>query len=212
MFSSKLPHMLCSKCSAKVARDAYYCKSCGEVIDESVAPGSKVEDSRFMSKLRFAISRHLIRNSIIAIFAIAFIGAAVRVEIHSLQAVKDNGSSQILKLTVVSPRSPMTCRGQVCHINFDLKNKSDQVQRLSLVPDMVTSKGQKFGPADPSRMGNGINYCRTKIDLVLQPHETSKYLGICSADMPEGSIVTLAELRDSSGKLVVSGALNAATY
>jgi len=204
--------MLCVKCNAQVAREAYYCKSCGEVIDESVAPGSKVEDLRFSSKFRYALSRHLIRNSIIGLFALVFIAAAVRVEVHSLQAVKDNGSSQTLKLTVVSPRAPMTCRGQVCHINFDLKNKSNQIQRLSVVPDMVTNKGQKFGPADPSRMGNGINYCRTKIDLVLQPHETAKYVGICSADMPVGSIVTLAELRDSSGKLVVSGALNAATY
>ena len=37
MFKSKLPHMLCVKCGAQVARDAYYCKKCGEVIDDAVA-------------------------------------------------------------------------------------------------------------------------------------------------------------------------------
>ena len=37
MFKSKLPHMLCAKCDAEVARDAYYCKKCGEVIDDTLA-------------------------------------------------------------------------------------------------------------------------------------------------------------------------------
>ena len=204
--------MLCNKCGAKVAREAYYCKSCGEVIDDSLAPGSKAEDTRFVSKLRYALSRHLIRNSVIGIFTILFIAAGVRIEIHHLQAVKDNGSSSSFKVTVVAPQEPMTCRGAVCHINIDLKNKSNLVQRFSATPDFVLSGGKKFGPADPARMGNGVNYCRTTLNLVLQPHQSANYLGLCSADMPTGAVVTLAELRDLNGKLIVSGALNAVVY
>lgn len=204
--------MLCNKCGAKVAREAYYCKSCSEVVDDSLAPGSKVEDTQFISKLRYALSRHLIRNSVIGIFSIFFIAAGVRLEIHHFQAIKDNGSSSIFKVTVVAPQEPMTCRGAVCHINIDIKNKSAQVQRLSATPDFVLSGGQKFGPADPARMGNGVNYCRSKITLVLQPHQSANYLGLCSADMPTGAVVTLAELRDLNGKLIVSGALNAVVY
>jgi uncharacterized membrane protein YvbJ len=60
MFNAKLPHMLCAKCGAKVARDAYYCKSCGEVIDDTLAPGSKKEDKCFSSRLNFAL-QHLIK-------------------------------------------------------------------------------------------------------------------------------------------------------
>lgn len=212
MFKSKLPHMLCNKCGAKVARVAYYCKSCGEVIDDSLAPGSKVEDTRFVSKLKYALSRHLIRNSVIGIFTILFIAAGVRIEIHHLQAVKDNGSSAIFQVTVVAPQAPMTCRGAVCHINIDLKNKSNLVQRFSATPDFVLSGGEKFGPADPARMGNGVNYCRTKLTLVLQPHQSAKYLGLCSADMPTGAVVDLVELRDPRGNLIVSGVFRAVVY
>jgi len=72
MFNTKLPHMMCVKCGAQVARDAYYCKKCGEVIDDTVAPGLKREDRRFSSKLRYAIQRHLIKNTLIAVFLIGF--------------------------------------------------------------------------------------------------------------------------------------------
>lgn len=212
MFKSKLPHMLCVKCNAKVARGAYYCKSCGEVIDDEIAPGSTVEDKSFISKFKYALSRHLIRNSIVGIFSIFFIFAGVRLGIHHLQAVKDNNSSQLFKITVVEPQSPMTCRGAVCHINIDIRNKTAMVQKISALPDFVINTGQKFGPADPARMGNGINYCQTRITVLLQPHEALRYLGLCSADMPTGSVVTLVELRDLSGNLIVSGALHAATY
>ena len=204
--------MLCNKCGAKVAREAYYCKSCGKVIDDSLAPGSKVEDTQFLSKFKYALSRHLIRNSVIGIFTLLFVAAGVRIEIHHLQAVKDNGSSAIFKVTVVLPQEPMTCRGAVCHVNIDVKNKSNQVQKFSAIPDFVLSGGQKFGPADPARMGNGVNYCRTQIILVLQPHQSAKYLGLCSADMPTGAVVTLVELRNLRGTLIVSGVLRAVVY
>jgi hypothetical protein len=212
MFRTKLPHMLCVKCNAKVVRGAYYCKSCGEVIDEKIAPGSTVEDESFISKLKYALSRHLIRNSMIGIFSILFIFAGVRLGIHHFQAVKDNNSSRLFQITVVEPQLPMTCRGAVCHINIDIRNKTATVQKITALPDFVINTGQKFGPADPARMGNGINYCQTKITLVLQPHQAVRYLGLCSADMPTGSVVTLVELRALSGNLIVSGALRAATY
>ena len=205
MFKSKLPHMLCVKCNSKVARDAYYCKSCGEVIDDVVAPGLKKEDPRFSSRLKFAIERHLIRNTVLAIFIILFAATGIKLGINYLSTTKDNGSSAIYKLTVVSPSDPLTCRGAICHINIDIKNKTNSVQELHAIPDMVTAVGKTFGPADPSRMGNGSNYCQPKISLTLQPHQTVRYIGICAQDIPVGTRVTLAELRDSSGGLVVSG-------
>lgn len=212
MFKAKLPHMLCAKCGAKVAREAYYCKSCGEVIDDVVAPGLKNEDTSFLSQVKYAISRHLIRNSIIAIFLLLFAATGVKLGINYLNTIKDNGSSAIYKLTVVSPSSPMTCRGAICHINIDVKNKTDSVQILNVVPDMVTSAGKRYAPADPARMGNGSNYCQPKIALTLQPHQSVRYIGICAQDMPIDTKVTLAELRDSSGALVVSGPLKATSY
>ena len=114
MFKSKLPHMLCVKCNSKVARDAYYCKSCGEVIDDVVAPGLKKEDPRFSSRLKFAIERHLIRNTVLAVFIILFAATGIKLGINYLNTTKDNGSSSIYKLTVVSPSDPMTCRGAIC--------------------------------------------------------------------------------------------------
>ena len=91
MFKAKLPHMLCAKCGAKVAREAYYCKSCGEVIDDAVAPGSKNEDTSFLSQLKYAISRHLIRNSVIGIFIILFAATGIKLGINYMNTTKDNG-------------------------------------------------------------------------------------------------------------------------
>lgn len=211
MFTSKLPHMLCAKCDAKVAREAYYCKSCGEVIDDVVAPGSKKEDQRFSSKLKYAIQRHLIRNTVLAVLIILFAATGIKLGINYLNTTKDNGSSSIYKLTVVSPSDPMTCRGAICHINIDIKNKTNSVQVLKAIPDMVTASGEHFAPADPARMGNGSNYCQPKISLTLQPHQTARYIGICAQDIPIGTRVTLAELRDSSGALLVSGPFKGVT-
>ena len=212
MFNAKLPHMLCAKCGAKVARDAYYCKSCGEVIDDTMAPGSKREDKRFSSRLKFALQRHLIRNVVVGVFIILFAAAAVRVGINNLESNKDNGSSKIFKLTVQGLQDPMTCRGAICHILIDIQNKTNSVQNLQSIPNLVTSTGTHYGPADANRMGNGSNYCRPKVDITLQPHELARDIGICSQDIPPGTAMTLAELRDSSGALVVSGVFKATAY
>lgn len=212
MFTSKLPHMLCAKCGSKVARDAYYCKNCGEVIDDVVAPGLKVEDRRFSSKLVFALERHLVRNVVVTVLLALFLASGVKLGLHYLSSVKDNGSSKIYKLTVRSAANPMICRGAICHILIDIKNKSNEVQKLVAIPDLVTSSGQRYKPADPARMGNGENYCRQKISLTIQPHESVQYIGICSADIPVGTRISLAELRDSSGGLVVSGVFAASAY
>ena len=204
--------MLCSKCHFKVARDAYYCKNCGEVIDDALAPGLKVEDRRFSSKLIFALERHLIRNVIISVVLILFLASGIKLGINYLTSVKDNGSSTIYKLTVLNPANPMTCRGAICHILIDIKNKTNETQKLDVVPDLVTSSGKAYGPADPARMGNGENYCRNRISVSQQPHEIARYVGICAQDIPVGTRMTLAELRNPSGQLAVSGAFSAAAY
>ena len=131
MFNKQLPHMLCAKCAAKVARDAYYCKSCGEVIDDTTVPGSKVEDNRFSSKLKYSLQRHLIRNVLLLIFFVLFAVSVLKISVTYFETTKDNGSSAIYKLTVVAPRNPLTCRGAICHINFDIKNKTNVLQHLS---------------------------------------------------------------------------------
>ena len=209
MFNTKLPHMLCSKCETKVARDAYYCKSCGEVIDDATAPGKKVEDRRLSSKLNFALQRHLIRNLTLGIFLIFFLATGVNLGIKYLHAVRDNGSSAIYKLTVVAPDDPMTCRGAICHILIDVTNKTALIQKLEVIPDLVTRDGVRFSPADPARMGNGSHYCEQKISLTMQPHQRARYIGLCAQDIPVGRELGLAELRDSSGALVVSGVFKA---
>ena len=204
--------MLCAKCNTKVARDAYYCKSCGEVIDDATAPGLKLEDKKFTSKFKYSLERHLIRNVVMGIFFILFVATGIKIGINYLQATKDNGSSAIYQLTVVAPQEPMTCRGAICHLNIDIKNKTDLVQHLNVTPDLVTTDGKKFGPADPNRMGNGSNYCQPKITLTLQPHAKARYIGICAQDIPIGTSMNLAELRDLSGGLVVSGVFKATAY
>jgi hypothetical protein len=209
MFKSKLPHMLCAKCKSKVAREAYYCKNCGEVIDDVVAPRSKIEDRRFSSKLVFALERHLIRNLVVGVILILFAATGIKLAINYFHTVNDNGSSKILQLTAETPQNPLTCVGSICHVLIDLKNKTGVVQVLDAVPDMVTSTGTKFGPADPALMGNGQNYCQQKISLKLSPHQVKRYIGVCSAEIPAGSKVTLIELRDSSEQLVVSGPVTA---
>ena len=204
--------MLCAKCDAEVARDAYYCKKCGEVIDDTLAPGSKREDRRLSSKLKYAIQRHLIKNTLIAVFLIGFLIALANLGLTFLHTNKDNGSSKIFKMTVLSAANPMTCRGAICHILMDIRNKTGAVQNLDYIPDLVTATGEKFGPADPARMGNGSNYCRPKITITLQPHEVARYVGICSQDIPAGTPMVLAELRDLNGDLVVSGVFKALAY
>lgn len=212
MFNKPLPHMLCANCRAKVVRDSYYCKSCGGVIDDLTVPGSKVEDERFSSKLKYLLQRHLIRNLLLLIFFFLFAASGVKIGVNYLQTTKDNGSSATYKLTVVAPRNPMTCRGAICHINFDLRNKSNTVVKLDVVPDLVTLSGTKFGPADPARMGNGSNYCQPHITLTLQPYAVVRYIGVCAQDIPVGTPMTLVELRDPSGILVVSGVFKATAY
>ena len=204
--------MLCGKCQAKVARGAYYCKSCGEVIDDAIAPGLKLEDKRFRSKLKYALERHLIRNLVLGVFLLLFLATGVKIGINYLQTTKDNDSSAIYQLTVIAPQEPMTCRGAICHLNFNIKNKSNMIVHLNVTPDLVATTGKKFGPADPNRMGNGSNYCQPKIVLTLQPHAMARYIGICAQDIPVGTIMDLAELRDLSGGLVVSGVFRASAY
>ena len=109
-------------------------------------------------------------------------------------------------------QDPMTCRGAICHILIDIQNKTNSVQKLQSIPNLVTSTGTHYGPADANRMGNGSNYCRPKVDITLQPHELARDIGICSQDIPPGTAMTLAELRDSSGALVVSGVFKATAY
>lgn len=212
MFNKQLPHVLCFNCSAKVARSAYYCKNCGQVVDDVAAPGSKVEDHRFSSKFKFALQRHLIRNVLLLIFFILFTATGLRIGINYLQTVKDNGSSSTYKLTVIAPQDPMTCRGAICHININITNKTNVVQHLSVTPDLVTLQGKKFAPADPARMGNGSNYCQPKLSLSLKPFAVARYVGICAQDIPTGTVMSLAELRDTSGVLIVSGAFKATAY
>ena len=204
--------MLCAQCKAKVARDAYYCKNCSEVIDEATAPGLKLEDNRLASKFKYSLERHLIRKVLLAVFFVLFLVTGVKIGINYLQATKDNGSSTIYQLTVVAPQEPMTCRGAICHINFNIKNKSNVIAHLNVTSDLVTIDGKKFGPADPDRMGNGSNYCQPKIALILQPHEVVRYIGICAQDIPVGTLMNRAELRDVSGALVVSGIFKATAY
>jgi len=115
-------------------------------------------------------------------------------------------------MTVLTAANPMTCRGAICHILIDIRNKTNAVQKLDSTPDLVTAAGEKFGPADPARMGNGENYCRPKVKITLQPHEAARYVGICSQDIPVGTPMVLAELRDASGALVVSGVFKAVAY
>ena len=110
--------MLCAKCHAQVARDAYYCKSCGEVIDDTIAPGLKLEDRRITSRVKYAIQRHLIRNLVVGIFILLFAIAGIKVALNNVQANKDNGSSKIYQLTVLGLQDPMTCRGAICHILY----------------------------------------------------------------------------------------------
>jgi len=201
--------MLCAKCNSKVARDAYYCKKCGEVVDDAIAPGLKVEDKRFSSRFIYALEIHLIRNVVVAVILILFAATGIKLGLNYLHTVKDNGSSKVLQLTVETPQNPMTCVGSICHLLIDIKNKSAQVEKINTIPDLVSSSGAKFGPADPSRMGNGVNYCQSKIVITLAAHEIKKYLGVCSQDIPSGTKMVLVELRGSDDKLLVSGPFNA---
>jgi hypothetical protein len=95
---------------------------------------------------------------------------------------------------------------------IDIKNKTDSIQKFDSIPDFVDQNGARYARADPSQMGNGSNYCRPKISITFQPHEVARYIGICAQDIPAGTEVTLAELRDSSGRLVVSGVFKASAY
>lgn len=201
--------MLCAQCQSKVARDAYYCKNCGAVISEDITPGLKIEDERVSSRFKYAIHRHLIRNSIIGFLFILFAGGGIKFGLNYLNTISDNGSSQIYKLSVVHPPQPMTCIGSVCHILININNKTDVLQKIEAIPDLVSTSGQKFGPADPARMGNGSSYCEPRISLTLKPHQKIQYLGICSQDIPLRTKMDLVELRDISGKLVVSAAFRA---
>ena len=201
--------MLCAKCHSKVARDAYYCKNCGEVIDDAVAPGLKIEDRTFSSRCVYALQRHLVRNIIVFTLLILFLVGGVKFGLNYLTGISDNGSSRIYELTIVHPPQPMTCVGSVCHILINIKNKTSEIQKIDATPDLVSKSGKRFGPADPALMGNGSNYCEQKITLTLQPHQRVQYLGICSQDIPVGTIMDSAELRDISGKLVVSGSFKA---
>src|ERR1019366_4337449 len=205
MFISKLPHMLCANCKAKVARAAYYCKSCGEIIDDTKAPGRKIEDRRFTSKLKFALARHLIRNVVVTVTLILFAATGIELGLNYLHTVKDNGSSKTYQLIVENPQNPMTCIGSICHILIDIRNKTNVSQTIYGIPDLVTATGFTYGPANPNLMGNGMNYCQQKISLTLTPHQVVKFLGICSQDIPVGTKMVLAQLKDSRGKLVVSG-------
>ena len=209
MFNKQLPHMLCAKCHAKVARDAYYCKSCGEVIDDQVAPGLKVEDARISSRIKFALQRHLVRNLIWTVILILFIATGIKMGSHYLKAVVDNGSSKTFQVTVQTPQNPLRCVGTVCHVLMNIRNKTGQVQHISAIPYLVLANGSAHPPANPALMGNGASYCEQAVNVDLRPHQYLQYLGVCSQDLPHGSRVTLVELRTPSGQFVVSGVVNA---
>ncbi len=201
--------MLCAKCHSKVARGAYYCKNCGEVIDDAVAPGLKIEDRSFSSRFVYALQRHLVRNVIVLILLVLFLIGGVKFGLNYLRGISDNGSSHIYELTIVHPPQPMTCIGSVCHILINIKNKTNEIQTIDAIPDLVSQGGKRFGPADPALMGNGSNYCEPKLAFTLQPHQRVQFLGICSQDIPVGTMMDLIELRDFSGNLVVSGSFKA---
>ena len=212
MFNAKLPHMLCAKCGAKVARNAYYCKSCGEVIDGAIAPGLKYEDHRFSSKLKFALERHLVRNIVVGVLFILFAAGGIKFGLNNLHALRDNGSSKIFELNVVHPPDPMTCKGTICHILIDIRNKSDQTQSIRAIPFLLTKSGRAYPPGNPAILGNGPSYCEQQLSLTFKPHQSIQYLGLCAENVPPGTEMDAVELQDLSGKSLVSGAFKAVAH
>jgi len=212
MFRSKLPHMLCAKCGSKVARDAYYCKACGEVVDAVMAPGLKIEDKRFSSRLKYALQRHLIRNLVWGVLLILFAAGFFKFGLNSFHALRDNGSSKIFELNVVHPPDPMTCKGTICHILIDIRNKTGDTQSINAVPYMVTKSGRAYAPGNPAILGNGPSYCEQHLSLTFKPHQVIQYLGLCAEGIPAGTEVDTVELRNSSGELVVSGVFKAISH
>lgn len=208
MSSKRLPHVICVNCGSKIARDAYYCKKCEAVVDDVTAPGMKREDKHLISKIIFANKEHVFRNSLILIVLIIFVVTGIEMGSHYFSLTKDNKSSTIFQLTVDAPTKPLECIGSVCHILIDLKNKSHSTQTITATPNFLTATGGELKASDPTLFGTGSIYCQPQINLTLKAGVTKKYIGVCEVGAPHGSIISLVELTDSQGKLIVSGKLS----
>jgi len=203
-----LPHVLCARCGAKVVRDAYYCKKCEAVVDATVAPGMKLEDTRLLSRLIAANRQHLFRNASGLLCLIIFIITGVQMGHHYLSVASDNHSSSIFQMIVDAPTKPLECNGPVCHILINIKNKTQQNQSLSGTPSFISSTGAHFVASDPTLLGTGSIYCQPHIDLTLAPSASKKYIGICVQGAPHGSTIVLVQLTNSKNQLIVSGKLD----
>jgi len=165
----------------------------------------KKEDTRFISRLIAANREHFFRNAFLFLSFIIFVITGIQMGAHYLSVVKDNNSSSIFELTVDAPTKPLECSGPVCHVLIDIRNKTASTQHLLAIPSFVTSEGTVVPHSDPTLLGTGNIYCEPKIDLMLAPRATKKYLGVCEQGAAHGSTIALVKLESAAGALVVSG-------
>jgi len=205
----------CKACSYRLALDAYYCKQCGALVDLSQAPDSRLIDKSFRTRfnqwLEMSLFSKIAWGALIAIAG--YSGSLFFNNLHHSEI--DNGSSKVFLMRVDSSYSPFSCSGTFCHVAISIKNKTDKPQRLIGNPYLERSDGKRFGPTDP-RLSTGTViyfgniYCRKDLDLVIKPHDTVTYLGVCAYGLHRGELVTKVLIIDNKNNLVVSNDLKQA--
>ncbi|MEI6648397.1 MAG: hypothetical protein WCO08_02025 [Actinomycetes bacterium] len=201
----------CVACKSAIAEAAYYCKKCGALVDIDQAPNAREKDTSLGTKVRkFWQTRPFQKLGWSAVaLAMIIAGGDYLLTLH--KASSDNNSSPIFHMIVDAPDKPFTCTREYCQVTVRIINKTGDVQRLVGVPYMQFDSKLLLGPGDLLNATFADNFCSQKFDLVLQPHQTKLYIGICSQNLPKGGKVTSIQILDEAKNLVVSAPLDVPT-
>lgn len=211
MFTRNTPTWRCRACKHPVQWDTYYCKKCGALVSEELAPDAREIDTSLRTKIRkIWYARAIAKITWSLIFVIAIASATYFFNTIRIARI-DNHSSAIFKMKVDAPNAPLTCSGTICQATIEIINKTKSPQKLNGTPYFKLDNGKLYGPINLAKSAGRLyfadKYCNQRFDLNFSPAESQKFLGVCTENLPRIGMIKGIQIEDDQGTIVLSADL-----
>lgn len=211
MFTKKPKPWRCKACKQPVLWDTYYCKKCGALVSVDLAPDAREIDNSLKTKLRKIWYARAVAKITWALIIIVSIASASYFFNTIRIARVDNHSSGIFRMKVDAPNAPLSCSGTICQATVEIINKTKSAQILKGIPYFKLDNGKLYGPINLAQSSGRLyfadKYCNQKFDLTFAPHESQKFLGVCTENLPSVGIIKGIQIRDAQDKIILSADL-----